>query len=97
MTKSFNIADALHILAPGSTWRYSDEDYSSIEWLSEDIAQPSEEVVMAKLAELEIAESNRLALKEQQAEEKKLALESALAKLASLGLTDLEAKTVIGL
>lgn len=96
MKKIFGIANALHSLAPGATWKYTDEDYSTIEWLSEDIEQPSESSVILEIERLQKEydlEQEAIAKAEL---DKEFAKESALKKLAKLGLTEDEARAVIG-
>jgi hypothetical protein len=95
--KIATIAAALHSLRPGSLWQYDEENMSSIVWLSEDIEKPSDEEILAEIVRLQVeyeAEEQRLA---QQEIERELAKQSALTKLAKLGLTEEEAKAVIGL
>jgi hypothetical protein len=97
MKKVIDLASALHSLAPGSSWIYEDDDYSTIQWLSEDIDQPSEDSVMAEIARLQKELEEEVAKEEA----KMLALESArlsaIEKLSALGLTEEEAKAIIGI
>ena len=51
---------ALEVLAPGAKWNLWDQDYNTLEWLSEDIPKPSLDEVNAKIEELKAAEPMRL-------------------------------------
>jgi len=51
---------ALEVLAPGAKWNLWDQDYNTLEWLSEDIPKPSLAEVNAKIEELKAAEPMRL-------------------------------------
>jgi hypothetical protein len=51
--KTFGIADALKSLVPEAMWNYSEEDYATIEWFSEDIEQPSKETVEQEILRLQ--------------------------------------------
>lgn len=98
MTKKvFNIADALHSLAPGATWKYNDEDFSSLIWVSEDIQPPTEQDVLLEIAKLQAEYDAQQEAIAQIELDRESAKQSALAKLALLGLTEEEAKAVIGL
>jgi hypothetical protein len=95
--KRTDMAAALNSLTPNAMWVYFDEDYDSIEWNSEDIVKPTKKEVEAEIKRLsDEAEAERL-LAEQTEQAKQAARESALAKLAALGLTQEESKAVIGL
>lgn len=41
MDKIFGIVDALQTLAPGAQWVLSGDDYSGLDWHSEDIKKPT--------------------------------------------------------
>lgn len=96
MIKTINMADALHSLAPGSFWKYNDEDYSTLEWLSDDIPIPSEDAVIAEIARLQklLNEEQDAIVQKEMAKE--AAKQSAILKLAALGLTEEEAKAIVG-
>lgn len=95
--KTINIADALHSLAPGAEWKYNDEDYSTLVWLSEDIEIPSEEAVVAEIARLQqVRDEEQAALAAQEAA-KEAAKQSALQKLSNFGITEEEAKALFNL
>lgn len=55
-----DIIKALELLAPGSQWSMSDQDYDTLNWYSPDIPKPTREQVEAKVAELKAAEPMRL-------------------------------------
>lgn len=95
--KTINIADALHSLAPGSSWKYNDEDYSTLEWFSEDMTMPSESDVLAEIERLQREyelEQEKIAKVEA---DKEAAKQSAIAKLSKFGLTTNEINAVIGI
>jgi hypothetical protein len=54
------IADALAKLAPKAKFAVVDNDINRIDWQSEDIEQPSNEAIQAKLTELKNAEPMRV-------------------------------------
>ena len=51
--RPLDIADALNSLAPGAVWSVENEDYSTLEWQSEDITKPSLEEVEAEIIRLQ--------------------------------------------
>lgn len=55
--KIFTVIDALHSLVPTALWVIRGEGapggYADLEWYSEDIAQPSEELVMQEVQRLQ--------------------------------------------
>lgn len=74
---------AIHTLAPNALWKFTDDDLDSLEWFSPEIPQPSKKAI---LDQAKIEEQKEL----QQIENRRVARESALAKLAALGLTEEE-------
>jgi hypothetical protein len=93
----FGMIQALMSLHPDAQWRFEEENYESLEWLSEDIEKPTQKAIEDEIARLnQQAELDRAAA-EQAAIAKQVAIESAKAKLAKLGLTAEEAAAVIGL
>tara|TARA_R110002153_G_C13075677_1_gene473805 strand:+ start:330 stop:656 length:327 start_codon:yes stop_codon:yes gene_type:complete len=54
------IMQALYALAPTAEWSLQDDNLSTLVWLSEDITQPSNEDIEAKVTELTNAEPLRL-------------------------------------
>lgn len=55
MRKFIGVAEALQALAGDAQWVVRDNDYDQIEWHSDNIEQPSREVIEAKVAELQAA------------------------------------------
>jgi hypothetical protein len=51
---SATVTDALLSLAPGAQWLINDEDYSTLQWFSTDIAQPTEQQVNDEIINLNI-------------------------------------------
>jgi hypothetical protein len=97
MEKFFGIVDALRSLAPQSLWAIENDDYDGLEWRDEDIKKPTKKAVEAEILRLtQQAEADRIAA-EDLAAAKQAAKESALAKLAKLGLTPEEAAEIVGL
>jgi hypothetical protein len=47
------MVEAIRALAPDAGWSLIEEDYDNIIWHSTDIAKPSKESVLAKIAELQ--------------------------------------------
>jgi hypothetical protein len=62
--KSYNLSHSLSALCPGAAWILTNDDYSTIEWLSDDIDQPTLAALEAKRDELNAAEPLR-ALREE--------------------------------
>lgn len=91
-----DMASAIHSLAPGSQWIYENDDYETIVWLSDDIEQPTYEEVSNEILRLQQEIDNEIALANEQQLAKEAAKESALVKLAALGLTEEEAKAIVG-
>lgn len=95
--KSVNIAHALHSLAPGSSWKYNDEDYSTIEWFSDDITMPSELDVLAEIERLQKQHELEQEAIAKVASDKEVVRQSAINKLSKFGLTIDEINAVIGI
>ena len=53
MNRTFGIVDAIQTLAPGAQWVLNGDEYSGLEWLSEDIEQPTEEALLEEAARLQ--------------------------------------------
>lgn len=53
MNRTFGITDALISLFPGSQWTLSGNLYDGLEWISEDIEKPSEEILLAEVERLQ--------------------------------------------
>jgi hypothetical protein len=64
----FSIAEALQSIRPGSQWTLRGDEYSGIEWISEDIDCPTEKEVNDEIARLQdawnLTEYSRLRAKE---------------------------------
>ena len=91
------IVDALASLAPGDGWTITEEDYDSIEWRRTDLEIPTKEALELEIIRLTQVEEEKYLLQQQEIAAKEAAKQSALAKLAKLGLTEEEAKAVIGI
>lgn len=48
-----SIAQALQTLAPGAIYRYEDEDFNTLEWMSDDIPKPSKRKIQEEIKRLE--------------------------------------------
>lgn len=95
--KVFGLIDALVSLTPGALWAFEEESYESLEWRDETIKKPTKKAIEDEIVRLtQAAEAEEIARLEAEAATQ-AAKESALAKLAKLGLTEEEAKAVIGL
>jgi hypothetical protein len=55
MDRIFGIVEALQALTPGAQWTLTGDDYSGLEWLDEEQAQPTEEQCIAEAAKLQAA------------------------------------------
>lgn len=77
MTK---LAEAINLYNPDAQWVIYGNDYATLQWHSEDIPKPTLEKLEALLLQLEAAKAQA----EAEAEAKR---EAALSKLAALGLT----------
>ncbi len=76
---------ALHKLRPNTEWVWSGDDLKDLSFITPDVTKPTKAQLDKAITDLEAAEAQR--------ETDKL---SALTKLANLGLTEDEAKAVIG-
>ena len=83
-----DIATTLEHLRPNEEWTLDGDDYSGLTWLS-DTKKPTKK-------ELETAYPLAVAAKESEQAAKIAAHESAVAKLAALGLDSLEVQAIIG-
>ena len=91
------IIDALASLAPGEGWIIVEEDYDSIEWFRSDIPKPSIEELNAEIERLSLEKDELKRVAKEQEEAQIAAKQSALQKLSALGLTEEEAKAIVGL
>lgn len=53
MNKTFGLPDALQSLSPGAQWSLSGNEYSGLNWMSEDIEKPSEEDLLVEVERLQ--------------------------------------------
>ena len=83
-----DIITTILALNPNAVVSVSDDDVNRIEWL-ENTPVISNNIILAKQAELQTAEDNKEIIKEQNKQ-------SALTKLSALGLTEAEIKAIIG-
>ena len=83
-----DITLTLQFLRPSEEWTLNGDDYSGLTWLS-DTTKPTEK-------ELETAYPLAVAAKEDKKAAKVAARESAVVKLAALGLNDAEIKAIVG-
>lgn len=98
MAELFDFIEALDSLAPGAGWLFRGHTYQDLEWFdTNEFSKPTEQELLDeidRLGQLKIdTEQQMLA----DAQSREAARESALAKLALLGLTEEEAKAVIGI
>ena len=49
----FGLADAIQSLAPGALWALSGNEYSGLEWFSEDIHKPEEDALLEEVSRLQ--------------------------------------------
>ena len=56
----YDLTHALLAIVPKSRWVIKENSYSGIEWLDSSVTQPTEEVLNAKVAELDAAEPLKL-------------------------------------
>lgn len=87
-----DIGKALLNIVPGAKYTVFGDNYADIEWLDDAISKPSESDVLAAIADLPNQEARVEAEKQAKIEVKN----SALAKLAALGLTQDEVKALVG-
>jgi hypothetical protein len=83
-----HISEAIWMLCNGAPFKVNGDTYADLEWLGEE-SPPSEEAVMAKLAELQTKYQAQL---EAEAAKK----QAAETKLAALGLTPEDLKVLLG-
>ena len=63
-----NVADAILALEPTAEFSVTSEDLDKIEWYSEDVTQPSNEDIQAKLDELQAIEDAKEYQRDREAE-----------------------------
>ena len=92
----FGMPHALMSLHPEAQWRFEEENYESLEWLSSNITKPTQKEIEDEIKRLnDQAEADRLAAAEAELA-RQAAKQSALIKLSALGLTEEEAKAIVG-
>lgn len=77
---------ALHKLRPDTEWVWSGDNLKDLTFITADVTKPTQAQLDKAIADLDAAEIQKEADKA-----------SALTKLAALGLTDNEAKAVLGI
>jgi sugar-specific transcriptional regulator TrmB len=88
---------ALDSLTPGALWAFEEETYEKLVWLDEEIIKPTEAEIKVEIIRLQAEYEHTLAEQEAEAVRLENAKQSAISKLSKLGLTEDEAKAVIGL
>ena len=83
-----DIINTILAINPNAVVSVSADDVNQIEWL-ENTPVIANDIILAKQAELQALEDNRLVLEEQNKQ-------SALNKLKALGLNDAEIKAILG-
>lgn len=98
MAELFEFIGALDSLAPGAGWLFRGDTYQDLEWFdTNELSKPTEQELLDeidRLSQLKIDTEQKMLA---DAQSREVARESALAKLALLGLTEEEAKAVIGI
>lgn len=84
-TDSIYLAEAIKNLRPSSEFSFQEADYSTIVWDVLDGNAPTAKEINDEIARIKTSEANEIDHKA-----------SAIAKLAALGLTEDEAKAIIG-
>jgi DNA-directed RNA polymerase specialized sigma subunit len=87
--KPLDYGDAIYSLRPNSSWVVEDNDLDNVRWEDESESPPTKIEIEQELERLIQEKENTLNEKEQ-------AKQSAINKLAQLGLTEEEAKAIIG-
>lgn len=87
--KPIDFSDAINSLCPGAEWKIEDNNLENIEWFSSDIDMPSIQDIVLEKERLEQVRVDEIAQKE-------ALRQSAIEKLSLLGLTEDEAKALIG-
>jgi len=83
------VQQAVMSLRPGTEWTMSGDDVESIIWHTQDVEPLTTKEVQAEMQRLEQEEINAEA-------ERIAAKESAMQKLAALGLTEAEVNAILG-
>jgi tRNA A37 N6-isopentenylltransferase MiaA len=53
MNRIFGLTDAIISLAPGSQWVLTGDEYSGLEWISEDVSKPTEDELLTEVSRLQ--------------------------------------------
>lgn len=83
------VQQAIVSLRPGAEWTMTDDDVENMIWHTEGVEPLTRAEVEAEVKRLEQVAANEAA-------EKEAARESAMSKLAALGLTVSEIKSIVG-
>lgn len=51
--KTFSVVDAIQSLAPGAQWTLTGDEYSGLNWLSDDIDVPTEKAIADEIVRLQ--------------------------------------------
>ena len=96
-SKKFGVSEAMESLAKGKSWVLKNDDYDTLEWFELDSLPPTKEEVKQEILNLHIRAEQEIAQKEEEKKQQEKAKLSALQKLSKLGLTEEEAKAIVGL
>lgn len=96
-SKKFGVSEAMESLAKGKSWVLKNDDYDTLEWFDLDSLPPTKEKVEQEILNLHIRAEQEIAQKEEEKKQQEKAKLSALQKLSKLGLTEEEAKAIVGL
>lgn len=88
--KPIDFTNAINSLCPGAQWKMEDNDIENIEWFSDNIEKPLADQIVAEKERLEYLQLN-------QKNQQDLLKQSAIEKLSKLGLTEEEARAIVGL
>ena len=58
MDKIFGLVEALESIAPGAQWALTGNEYDGLQWMSDDIACPTEAELLAEAARLQLEYSS---------------------------------------
>lgn len=95
--KRFGVSEALESLARGKNWMLENDDFATLQWFEEASEPPTLAEVELEIIRLHKEYDTRILLEEEQATKSKIARNSAIEKLAALGLTEEEARAIIGI
>lgn len=95
--KRFGVSEALESLARGKNWMLENDDFATLQWFEETCEPPTLAEVEAEIIRLHEEYDTKILREEEQATKSKIARDSAIKKLSALGLTEEEAKALIGI